>query len=138
MRWSPTRTGALDWSRVSWFIAFPGRVAQLGIVRRLHVPRPLYITLAFALAILATMVGWSQSLNYKITPTAPLAFWFPLIVITGAGDLAAVALSLVQFPLFALVFAFGIRRWPVRRVLVVILVAYALLAGISFAIVRSR
>lgn len=100
--------------------------------------RRVYITIAFILAIVATVIGWSQSLNYKITPLVPLALWFPLIVITGAHEIEAVALSLVQFPLFAAAFAFGIRRWPVARVLAVLTLTYALLAAIAFAIVRSR
>ena len=100
--------------------------------------RRVYITIAFILAIVATVVGWSQSLNYKVTPLVPLALWFPLIVITGARELVAVALSLIQFPLFAAAFAFGIRRWSVARVVVALTVTYALLAGIAFAIVRSR
>ena len=100
--------------------------------------RRIYIAIAFILAVVATVVGWSQSLNYKITPLVPLALWFPLVVITRAHELSAVALSLIQFPLFAAAFAFGIRRWPVARVLAVLALTYALLAGIAFAIVRSR
>ena len=100
--------------------------------------RRVYITTAFILAIVATVAGWSQSLNYKITPLVPLALWFPILVITGARELVGVALSLIQFPLFATAFAFGIRRWPAARVLAVIALTYALLAGIAFAIVRSR
>ena len=100
--------------------------------------RRIYITIAFILAVLATVVGWSQSLIYKITPIVPLALWFPLIILTGARDLAAVALSLIQFPLFAIAFTVGIGRWTLARVLAVLMLTYALLAGIAFAIVRSR
>lgn len=106
--------------------------------RPLPVSRRVYIIFAFALAIVATVFGWSQSLNYKITPLVPLALWFPLVVITGAHELSAVALSLIQFPLFVTAFAFGIRRWPITRVLVVLVLTYAFLAGIAFAIVRSQ
>ncbi len=98
----------------------------------------VYIPIAFALAIVATVIGWSQSLNYKITPVVPLALWFPLIILTGARELVAVALSLIQFPLFAIAFTIGIRRWPVARVVAALMLTYALLAGIAFAIVRSR
>lgn len=107
-------------------------------VRPLPVSRRVYISIVFILAIVATYVGWTQSLNYKVTPLTPLALWFPLILITGASDLVAVALSLIQFPLFAGAFAFGTRRWPVARVLVALTLTYALLAGIAFAIVKSR
>ena len=115
-----------------------GQVAELGSVRPLHVSRRLYIAIAFILAIVATIIGWSQSLNYKITPVVPLALWFPLIILTGARELAAVALCLIQFPLFAIAFTVGIRRWPVARVIAALTLTYALLAGIAFAIVRSR
>lgn len=98
----------------------------------------IYIAIACIVAFLATAIGWSQSLNYKITPTVPLALWFPLIILTGAKELMAVALSLVQFPLFTVGFVFGIRRWPIARVLTLLAITYALLAGIAFAIVRSR
>jgi hypothetical protein len=102
------------------------------------VSRRIYIAIAFVLSILATVIGWSQSLNYKATPPGPLALWFPLVVITGARELAAVALSVIQFPLFATAFAVGLRRWPVGRVIIVVALTYALLAGLAFAIVRSR
>ena len=104
----------------------------------MHVSTRTHITLAFLLAALATVLGWWQSLHYKVPPPVPLALWFPLIVITGTRELGAVALSLIQFPLFAFAFTFGIRRWPVGRVLVVIALSYALLAGIALAIVTSR
>jgi hypothetical protein len=102
------------------------------------VRRRIYIVAAFIFAGLATVVGWSQSLIYKDTPLSPLALWFPIVVLTRATDLAAVALSLIQFPLFAVGFTFGIRRWPVSRVLAALMLTYALLAGFAFAIVRSR
>jgi hypothetical protein len=97
-----------------------------------------YVAIACFLAIAATVVGWSQSLNYKTTPLVPLALWFPLVVIAGVKQFGAVALSLAQFPLFALAFALGIRRWPVSRVLAALVVFYVLLAGIAFIIVKSR
>ena len=98
----------------------------------------IYIAAAFVLAVVATMIGWSQSLIYKDTPVRPLALWFPIVVLSSAHDISAVALSLVQFPLFAIGFAFGIRRWPTSRVLAVLALTYALLAGVALAIVGSR
>jgi hypothetical protein len=112
--------------------------ARLSVTLASGVSRRIYITIAFVLAIVATVVGWSQSLNYKITPPVPLALWFPLIVITHARDLAGVAVSFIQFPLFAVAFAFGLRRWPPARIVIVLVLVYALLALIAFAIVRSR
>jgi hypothetical protein len=100
------------------------------------VSRRIYIAIAFVLAIVATVVGWSQSLNYKLTPPVPLALWFPLVVIIRAGDLGGIAVSFIQFPLFASAFAIGIRRWPVARVVAVLALTYALLAGVALAIVR--
>jgi len=88
-------------------------------------------------AIVATVIGWSQSLNYKITPVVPLALWFPLIVLTGAREVAAVALSLLQFPLFATAFALGIHHWPAVRVLGVLMLTYGLLAGAAYLMVRQ-
>jgi hypothetical protein len=102
------------------------------------VPRRIYIIIAFVVAIAATVIGWSQSLNYKITPIVPLALWFPLIVLTGAREVEAIALSLIQFPLFATAFAFGIRRWPIVRVLAVLVLTYGLLAGSAYFIVKHR
>jgi hypothetical protein len=102
------------------------------------VHRRIYVSCAFILGLLATALGWSQSLNYKITPLIPLALWFPLVVITGARDLAGVAVAVIQFPLFALAFAFGIRRWSLPRVLAVQLLIYASLALLALGIVWSR
>jgi hypothetical protein len=100
--------------------------------------RRFYIITAFVLAVLATVIGWSHSLMYKEPPLVPLALWFPLIVIAGAREFAALTLSLIQFPLFASVFALGVRRWPIMRVLAVVVSVYGLLAGIAFAMVKTR
>ncbi len=97
--------------------------------------RRIYIIIALVASIVATGIGWSQSMNYRITPLVPLALWFPTIVLTGARNLEAVALSLIQFPLFATAFAFAIRRWPVARVLAMLALTYGLLAGSAYLIV---
>jgi hypothetical protein len=133
----PTRMGALDLPRVfrSSCVFWP-RGSALSVRR--HVLHRIYIVLAFVLAVAATVLGWSQSLNYKITPLVPLALWFPLVVILGARELAAVGLSLIQYPLFATAFSVGIRRWPVTRVIGVLGLTYVLLAATAFVIVRSR
>ncbi|MCD6048698.1 MAG: hypothetical protein K0Q55_101 [Verrucomicrobia bacterium] len=97
-----------------------------------------HTVIALILAIIATFVGWSQSLIYKDTPLIPLALWFPLVIITGAHELVGAGMSLIQFPLFAIAFAFGIRRWPIHHVILVLVLAYALLAGIAVSIVKSH
>jgi hypothetical protein len=98
----------------------------------------VYIIIAFVIALAATGIGWSQTLLYKITPVVPLALWFPLTILTGARELEAVALSFVQFPLFATAFALGIRRWPVVHVLGGLVAVYGLLAGSAYAIVAHK
>jgi hypothetical protein len=97
--------------------------------------RRIYTAIAFVLAIMATVVGWSQSLIYKNTPPVPLALWFPLVVMSPEEVFVTLAVSFIQFPLFALAFAMGIRRWPVARVVIVLMLAYALLAGVALVIV---
>ena len=103
----------------------------------LQVSRRIYIAIAFILAIVETVVGWSQSLNYKDTPPVPLALWFPLVVISRAEAFGMVTVSFIQFPLFAWSFAVGIRRWPIARVVAVLILSYALLAGVALTIVRT-
>lgn len=98
-----------------------------------HISRRLYIATSFVLAIAATVVGWSQSLSYKIVPEIPLAFWFPLVTLTGSGEFVMVALSLIQFPIFAVAFTIGIRSWPIIRVVAALTLTYAFLVGCSFA-----
>ncbi len=100
--------------------------------------RRIYILIAFVIAIAATVIGWLQSMNYKVTPLVPLALWFPTVVLTGARNLEAVALSLIQFPLFASAFVLGSRRWPVVRVFAVLLLTYGLLAGLAYSIVNHK
>ena len=98
----------------------------------------VYIIIAFAVAIAATGIGWSQTLIYKITPVVPLALWFPLIILTGAREVEAIAVSFVQFPLFASAFALGIRRWSVAHVLGVLVAVYGLLAGSAYIIMTHK
>src|SRR5678809_1182505 len=100
--------------------------------RRVYV---IVVIFAFVLAIILTAVAWTQTLDHKLTPEVPLALWFPLIIITNALGFAAYTLALIQFPLFAVLFAFGTRRWPAGRVFTVLAFTYGLLAGIAFSIV---
>jgi hypothetical protein len=98
----------------------------------------IYIVMAFSVAIVATVAGWSQSVIYKEPSPVALALWFPIVVLMKTRGETAIVLSLVQFPLFAIAFALGIHRWAVGRVLTGCVIAYLLLVGIAFATVRSR
>jgi hypothetical protein len=51
-------------------------------------------------------------------------------------DLMMIVISLIQFPLLAVLFALGIRRWPVAVVCGMLAFLYVSLIGIAF--VRSR
>jgi hypothetical protein len=124
--------------RLGFLSVTTGAGSVIRSVEPLHVSRRVYRTFAIMFALVATGVGWSQSLIYKETPLVPLALWFPLVVITGARDLVAVALSLIQFPLLAIAFISGARHWSIPRVLAVLFVIYALLAGVAVVILMSR
>lgn len=78
-------------------------------------------------------------MKWKV-PVAPFkyALLTPLLIVLGARDALAVLLSFVQWPLFALGFCAGLRRWKPGPALVVVAVVYILLATIAFAIVREK
>jgi len=101
--------------------------------------RRIYIIIAFVLSILATLVGWSQTFIHKTWPPAHTALWFPLVVFADSyGGVEMVVLSLIQFPVFAILFTLGIRRWRVAAVSSALGFIYALIAGIAFMMVGSR
>jgi|SRR5882757_7472354 len=100
-------------------------------------PRKNIIT-GFCLAILLTWFGWYFVLGRKEPPPVPLALWFPVIPLPGVVGVDMLIPSLIQFPLIATFFAFGIRRWSVRAVLAVLAFGYVLAAGIALVIMRSR
>lgn len=89
---------------------------------------------AFALAIAATLVGWSHTLIYYEVQPIATPLWFPLIVITNARESGMIFLSLLQFPMFATAFSLGIRKWRVRSVIVLLLATYASLAAAALAL----
>jgi hypothetical protein len=99
--------------------------------------RRTYIAVAIVLTAVATIAGWIHVLMYKVTPPVLYAFWFPLVVITQTRELVGAAVTFIQFPLFAVAFAVGIRRWPVAHVVVILAVTYAVLVGIAYAFVMS-
>ncbi len=81
--------------------------------------------LAFVIALLLTVLGWREVMIYKYTPPTKLALWFPLIVLLRSQDFGAVFVSLIQFPLFALAFRRGLRRWPPGKLLAGLVALYA-------------
>ncbi|MGO9244454.1 MAG: hypothetical protein ACLP0A_17230 [Verrucomicrobiia bacterium] len=100
--------------------------------------RRKYIICASILAIIATIVGWWQALDYKIIPRIPLVLWFPSLVITNTvGYGTGIILSLTQFPLLALLFIIGIRRWPPLAVFSAIAFAYGLMIFIAWSIAKG-
>jgi hypothetical protein len=119
-------------------VAFSCGVAQLLGIRLRDMSRRIYIAVAFLLAVLLTVVGWSQTLAHKVWPASHTAIWFPLIVIINPhDDVLMVLLSLIQFPVFAALFSFGIGRWRTAPVFGVLAGIYALLVGITFIIVSK-
>src|SRR4051794_22016686 len=93
---------------------------------------------ALTLAIVATVVGWSQSLIYYRVPPIPLALWFPFIVLADLNQGPMILVSLIQFPLFAMVFVTAIRWWPMVRVGVTLAFIYALCAGTAVHLVANE
>jgi len=99
--------------------------------------RRAYIIIAFVLAIAATIIGWSQTFASKTWPPSHTALWFPVNVITNVfGDEMMVLLSLIQFPIFATLFALGVQRWSVAFVSAALGFAYSLMVCIAFMIIR--
>ncbi|HTS18095.1 MAG TPA: hypothetical protein VMP11_11020 [Verrucomicrobiae bacterium] len=105
--------------------------------------RRKYIIVAFTVAFLATIIGWSQTLIWKVFPTVLLVVWFPLVVfsdqVVGVPEVGLeVLLSLVQFPLLAICFVIGIRRWSPLSVAVAIMAIYALMVLAAWIILISH
>lgn len=92
----------------------------------------------FVLALVLTGIGLKQSLVYMDVPLVPLALWFPVVAITKAREMPAIGWALIQFPIFALLFALGIRRWRVGWVLVALVAGYAILVVVALEMVRER
>ena len=91
--------------------------------------------IAWTLAFAATFFGWQQALIFKIPPPIKLAIWFPSIVLFDAhGDGTMILLSLIQFPLLAVAFSFGINLWSTRSVLATIVAIYVAAVGSALAV----
>ncbi len=93
--------------------------------------------LVFACALLLTLGAWWQVIRYKNPPPGALALWLPFIVLLRAHDLAFLV-WLVQFPSLAGIFVVTSLRWPPQRVIVVMLILYALCSWAAFLMLRAR
>lgn len=101
-------------------------------------PRNLTI-LAFSIAAVLTIVGFQQVWLTKWTPPLKDAAWFPLLLILRLPEeFSRILLCLIQFPLFATAFSFGIRRWKVLSTLCVVLFSYALCVLAAVTTIESR
>jgi hypothetical protein len=94
--------------------------------------------IAFAVAILLTMVSWEQVMRWK----APVARWkyvvlTPLPIALGASDVLAVFLFLVQWPMLPLAFCAGLRRWKLSVALAVVGTVYILLAITALIVIKK-
>jgi hypothetical protein len=102
--------------------------------------RRKHIVIAFIFASLATFVGSSFTWGMKVTPAINFVLWFPLFVITNEmtdilGTVTEVLVCLIQFPIFAIFFTIGIRRWSIMSVTLTIGCVYALMVLIAWIIV---
>jgi hypothetical protein len=103
------------------------------------VSRRALTCLSFAVALLLTAVGWQQTLIYKTPPLQSVAIWFPFVVLNpSSDDWLMVLLSLMQFPLFAMAFVWGSRRWKVTPTLIIVLLSYGLCVAGAVAALKSR
>ena len=103
------------------------------------ISRKFIVAFAFFLAGLLTLVGWSQTLAYKVFPAYKLAFWFPLITMTNAMENGfELALSIIQFPLFATIFAFALRLCSVGSALLITTFLYAICVLISVNLIPAH
>jgi hypothetical protein len=89
--------------------------------------------------LLLTVVGALHVLSYKITPMRVELLWFPFGVIAdslvGIFPLSA-AVGLVQYPMFAVAFAAGVRRIRCSIALLVLLGIYIGAVCIALAVAK--
>ena len=97
-----------------------------------------YIIVSFVFAIILTWLGWWFALGRKEPPQIPLALWFPVIPLLGVSGINMILPSLIQFPMMALLFVTGIRRWSAKVVFAALAFGYALAAGTAVIIVTNR
>jgi hypothetical protein len=91
--------------------------------------------IAFAIAIVLTAAGLEEVWLYKSVPRERIAVWFPLLLIFQLPEeFSRFVVCLIQFPLLAVAFCFGIQRWRFVTALCVVLFSYALCVAIAFAL----
>ena len=101
--------------------------------------RRQHIALSFALAAVATPTGLYHTFrHYTNGSILATACWFPFVAITGARELLALGLAILQFPLLAAVYSIGIQRWPTRWVIAVLFGSYAFAAALAYGILWSQ
>ena len=92
---------------------------------------------ALACAVLLTIVAGWQLMLYLHPAAWRVALWLPFAGLIHARELVYLCLWLVQFPTFAGVFVAASRRWPPAKVLVLLLVFYALCSVSAFFMVKA-
>lgn len=104
--------------------------------------RRKYVLIALTLAFLATIIGSSETLIWKVFPPIRLVFWFPLLIFVdrfkGYPDaVTEVFLSLVQFPLLAMFFIAGIRWMRPSMAIITIGAAYTFMVLAAWIILKT-
>ena len=105
--------------------------------------RRSYVIIAFALAFVLTVAGFSQTLALKTWPPNRITFWFPLIPIADAftpifGTLTMVFLALIQFPVLAICFSIGIRWLSVTLMTILVVMGYALMVSAAWILISNH
>lgn len=118
-----------------------GKGTEMNVSQVEKVSHLKYVVIALVLALLATIIGLSQTFTWKVFPTIRLVFWFPVAIfydrLRGYPDLGEVLLSLVQFPILALCFIAGIRWWQPSKVIIVIGTIYALMVLTAWEVSKN-
>jgi hypothetical protein len=93
--------------------------------------------ITLALAIILTVAGFQQIWSYKWVPPEKIALWFPILLIIRLPDeiIFRLFLCLIQFPLFATAYCFGIRRFRSIPTLCVVLLSYILCVLAGFTLI---
>jgi len=95
--------------------------------------------IALALAVILTVAGFQQIWLYKWVPPEKTALWFPvLLIIRLPGVFFSLLLCLIQFPLFAAAYCFGIRRFRAIPTLCVLLLSYILCVLAGFTLINHE
>jgi hypothetical protein len=102
-----------------------------------------FTLIAWLIAVVLTIVAWSQTLMWKSIPALHVVFWFPLLLIAdsiagGRNISAEVILSLMQFPFLAICFSIGIRRWRVFIVSSTLVCVYLTLVLVAYILYKKH